>query len=125
MKDVIVFLDDNADRAALMYQRMNKFDQSSTFWCKTANEAIDVLREYKDRIYRVYLDHDLGNENNPVHTGSEQSGMEVIRFLEQQDPLDYKDCEFVVHSWNIYAATQMQERLEQKGYKVKKIPFGM
>lgn len=126
MKDVIVFLDASPERAGLAYQRMNDEDKRSTFWCTTAAEAIGVLRDYQARIYRVYLEHDLGgSEGSPVLSASEESGMEVVRFLEKQDSLDYKDCEFVVHTHNQYAAKKMIERLIEAGYTTLYSPFGL
>ena len=40
---VILFLDDDPRRAALMYQRMNREQQSKTLWVTTAEEAIDEI----------------------------------------------------------------------------------
>ena len=119
---VIMFLDDDPHRAVLMFNRMNEQDRSRTFWVKTAQEAIDMLREYKERIEYAFLDHDLGGETN-MYSGREDCGMEVIRYLEQQDPNDF-DCKFIVHSWNIDAAIKMTERLVAKGYYATQQTFG-
>jgi hypothetical protein len=120
---VILFLDDDSHRAALMYQRMTPEDQSRTIWVTKAEEAIEVLTNYKSRLDRVYLDHDLGGETY-VHSGREDCGMEVVRFLEKQNPSDYT-CRFIVHSWNIDAAKKMTDRLDKVGYQVEMKPFGM
>ena len=121
---VILFLDDSPERAALMYQRMTPEDQCRTIWTKTAEEAIDVLERYSERLDLIYLDHDLEGETY-VHSGREDCGMEVIRFLEKQPVERYKGCRFIVHSWNISAALKMVERLKAKGYSVTQKPFGM
>jgi hypothetical protein len=120
---VILFLDDNPNRAALMYQRMPPALRNITIWVQTAEEAIEVLENYKERLITVYLDHDLGGETY-VHSGREDCGMEVVRFLEKQDVIEYVDCEFVIHSWNIPAAIKMASRLDKHGYSVIQIPFG-
>jgi hypothetical protein len=119
---VIMFLDFDPHRAVLMFQRMNEQDRSRTFWVKTAQEAIDMLRDYRERLEYVFLSHDLGGEAN-MYSGSDASGMEVIRYLEHQDPQDF-DCKFIVHSWNIDAAIKMTERLVAKGYPATHQPFG-
>lgn len=120
---VILFLDDNPNRAALMYQRMTHEQQQHTFWVTTAEEAIDVLKNYRARLELVFLDHDLGGRTY-VHSAREDCGMEVVRFLEKQDPKTYT-CDFIVHSWNIDAAVKMASRLNAHGYKAKQTPFGM
>lgn len=122
--DVILFLDDDAHRAALMYQRMRPEDRNITFWVTTAQEAIDLLVNYRERLVYAFLDHDLGGETY-VHSGREDCGMEVVRFLENQNPEDYVSCKFIVHSWNIDAARKMTDRLQAKGYQVTMQPFGM
>ncbi len=121
---VILWLDDSPERTAVMYQRMTPRDQNRTIWTKTAAEAIDVLENYSARLNLVYLDHDLGAETY-VHSGREDCGMEVVRFLEKQPRERYKDCQMIVHSWNIPAGVKMTERLRAKGYYVTQKPFGM
>jgi hypothetical protein len=120
---VILFLDDNAHRAALAYQRMPEEERDCTIWVTTAEQAIDVLKNYKSRLIKVYLDHDLGGKTF-VDSRREDTGMECVRFLERQNHNDYKNVKFVVHSWNIYAGNKMCERLKIKGYNVVYIPFG-
>lgn len=120
---VILFLDDDPSRAALMYQRMNSEQQKHTLWVQTAEEAIDVLKNYRERLELVFLDHDLGGRTY-VHSAREDCGMEVVRFLEKQAPKDYT-CDFIVHSWNIDAAKKMTSRLNAHGYKAVQTPFGM
>ena len=121
---IVLFLDDNPNRAALLYQRLPVSVRDVTMWVKKVEEAIEILEVYKSRLALVFLDHDLGNENY-VHSGREDCGMEVVRYLEKQNPNDYKDCKFIVHSWNLPAATKMAERLTKVGYTVSQIPFGM
>jgi hypothetical protein len=121
---VVLFLDDSPERAALMYQRMTPEVRDRTIWTQTAEEAISVLKDYYLRLELVYLDHDLGGETY-VHSGREDCGMEVIRFLEKQSVENYKNCSFIVHSWNISAGNKMTERLKDKGYRVQYKPFGM
>jgi hypothetical protein len=125
-RDTILFLDDSPERAALAYQRMISIERDSTIWCRTAKEAIDVLKDYWERLSKVYLDHDLGGEQEdvPMHSGNEQSGMEVVRYLEDMDPDKFKGCSFIVHSFNSHAGLKMVERLIYAGYKATYKPFG-
>lgn len=120
---VILFMDDDPNRAALAYQRMTKEDRDITIWCQTVDDAIDVLKDYKSNLKEVYLDHDLGGETF-VYSGRDDCGMEVVRWLEKQDILSYAECTFICHSWNIPAGDQMAGRLMKKGFKVKRTPFG-
>lgn len=125
-RDTILFMDDKPERAALAYQRMTPAERDTTIWCRTAAEAITVLKDYQDRLSKVYLDHDLGGleEDVPMHSGNEKSGMEVVRYLEDTDPDKFKGCLFIVHSFNSYAGPKMVERLIYAGYKADYRPFG-
>lgn len=123
-RDIILFMDDAPERAALAYQRMTPEDANHTIWCKSASECISVLRDYADRLKKVYLDHDLGGDE-VTHPGNENSGMEVVRFLEKQEPDTFGECLFIVHSFNSYAGPRMAERLMTAGYIAKYEPFGM
>lgn len=121
---VYLILEDMPERAALMYQRMIERVRERTFWAQTAEEAIDILKNYRERLVLVSLDHDLGGRTY-VPSEWEQTGMEVIRYLEKQNPRDYDHIEFFIHSFNIPAAVRMRERLLSAGYRtVYQKPFG-
>lgn len=126
---MILFLDDNHNRAAVMYQRMTDKERNKTIWCQTAAEAIDVIWNYRDRLEIAMLDHDLGGESY-VNVKREDCGMEIIRFLEKRawhDKKEFKklqNCTFIVHSHNTYAAPRMVERLQAIGLKAIYQPFG-
>lgn len=122
MRDLILFLDDDESRAALLFKRMPIADREATIWVKTAKEAIRVIAKKKDRLKKIYLDHTLGYEY--MHIDNRQSGMEVVRYIEKQDPKDFDGCEFVIHTWDLYAGEIMTERLEKKKLNVKFKPFG-
>jgi len=126
-RDAILFLDDSPERAALAYQRMTPEDANHTIWCKSAEEAISVLKDYATRLKKVYLDHDLGGEGEevPMHSGNENSGMEVVRYLEKIEPATFYGCLFIVHSYNSFAGPRMSERLTHAGYSSKYEPFGL
>jgi len=121
---IIVFLDNDQNRAALLYQRMNKRDQERTFWVKTVVEAIDVLKEYKHRLDIVSLGYNLKGYEISVHPASEESGMEVIRWLEKQPIEVYSHVKFVIHTWDVPIGIKMTNRLKEKGYNVIRVPFG-
>lgn len=125
-----LFLDDDPNRAAVAYQRMSKDEREQTIWCMTAEEAIITLRDYRDVLMSVSLDHDLNGETY-MNVASPICGMEVVRWLENQaknQPVEFegfKKVQFTVHSWNEYAGPKMFKRLEQLGLKVNLRPFGV
>jgi hypothetical protein len=127
---VILFLDPDPKRAVLAFQRMNEEDQKNTIWCKTYLEAQTTLWNYRDLLTRVHLEHDLG-EHAYMNTRSEESGMEIVRYLEMLSKhyvpefQAYKKIEFVVHTHNEHAGPIMVERLLKIGLNVKLVPFGM
>jgi hypothetical protein len=124
-RDVILWLDDSYERTALAYQRMAASERDNVIWCKTADECISVLKDYTERLKTVYLDHDLGGDGEelPTHPGSDNSGMAVVRYLEDTDPDTFNGCLFTVHSYNSYAGPKMVERLVYAGYKAVYRPF--
>jgi hypothetical protein len=120
---ILVFLDADPNRAAVHYHRLVESDRARTFWVKTVKETIDILIEYRERLEEVSLEYDLGEEPD-AHPSREDCGLEVVRWLEKQDLPKYKHVQFVVHSWNIRAATKMVARLMDAGYDVTHSPFG-
>lgn len=122
---LILFLDDSPERAAIAYQRMLSNVRDRVIWCATAEEAITTLKDYVDKLEVVMLDHDLGGYKY-MNSKSEESGMEVIRFLEHfEDVGKLKKTIFVVHTHNIEAGKIMVERL--KKLRIEKVihsPFG-
>lgn len=120
---VIVFLDDDPARAALAFQRMKPADQGRTFWVQTVEEAIEMLKSYRERLDIVSLDHDLGGQTY-VYSGRDDCGMEVVRWLEKQNPTEYSHVRFIVHTWNHPAGIVMARRLRARGYRVIRAPFG-
>lgn len=123
-ESLILFLDDDPNRAALAYQRWPTEKKNRTIWATTAEETISILKDYE--LEEAHLDHDLGGEHY-VNSAREDCGMEVVRWIErstdQQEKL--KKTHFIIHSWNIPAAIQMEKRLKALGFKVSRIPFGM
>ena len=122
-RDLVLFMDDDPNRAVLAYQRMPEDELPATVWTRTAAETIDVLKDYAGRLKKIYLDHDLEGQIYQS-SKSEFSGMEVVRFMEKQDSNRFSGCHIVIHSHNEYAANRMVERLVKAGYSVEYIPFG-
>jgi hypothetical protein len=123
---MILFLDDDQNRAALAYQRWPKEKRDKTMWCTTAAEAISVLKDYVEVLEEVHLDHDLGGEHW-VDSRRPDCGMEVVRWL-QNIPKprlqQYKKIRFVIHSWNFPAAREMHLKLLDLKLHSELIPFG-
>ncbi len=126
---MILFLDDNTQRAVLAHNRMSDEDKGKTIWCKTSEEAIITLWDYRHVLERVHLEHDLGGETY-VNTKREDCGMEIIRKLEEwhhkklEEFKNLLSTKFVVHSYNAHAAPIMVDRLKKLGLEAKWVPFG-
>ena len=125
---MILFMDDDPARAALAYQRMKPEDRDRTIWCRTAKEAIITLKDYKNSLTAVMLDHDLEGESF-VNSKRDDCGMEVVRVLEKMNKENSLEnltkVKFIVHTWNIEAGLIMEKRLREIGLKVIFIPFGL
>ena len=121
---IIVFLDDDPNRAALQFQRMNEVDQHRTFWLRTVAETIKVLKDYRSRLDIVSIGYSLIPGGSPAHPASDQCGMEVVRMLEKSNLADYCHVRFIVHTWNDHAGTKMTNRLRAKGLRAIYVPFG-
>lgn len=118
---VILFLDDSPERAILQYNRWPKEKSSRTIWATTAQEAIDVIRDYE--LEEAHLDHDLGGTQFQ-DTRSENCGMEVVRWLERNLQPKHKNTKYILHSWNLAAGARMTQRLKELGLDARQIPFG-
>jgi len=125
---VILFLDSDPNKAAIIYRRMTEQQRSNTIWCSSVKETILTLKDYKHRLKTVSLEHDLNGELY-MNTKREDCGMEIVRFLEklskdekQFEP--YKKMKFIIHSWNSHAGPRMKERLKKIGLDVIRKPFG-
>jgi hypothetical protein len=109
---------------------MTPEDRENTIWCKTYLESQTTLWNYRNELTRVHLEHDLG-EQPYMNTASEESGMEVVRYLERLAKHSYPEfapllgVHFVVHTWNEHAGPLMVERLRNIGLGVDYTPFGM
>jgi hypothetical protein len=126
---MILFLDPDPKRAVLAFQRMTPEDSNKTIWCKTVLEAQTTLWNYRGELTRVHLEHDLG-EQAYMNTASEESGMELVRYLERLAKHSYPEfaefkAKFIVHTWNEHAGPIMVERLSNIGLDVEYKPFGM
>ena len=108
----VLFLDDNKERTKEFSKNV-----PHAITVSTAEECVDKLK--KDKFDVCSLDHDLGGEEF-VDSGREDCGMEVVRWIMQNEPVIEL---IVVHSWNIPAAKRMTENLRDSGYSVSTSPF--
>lgn len=122
---MILFLDNDPQRAVLAFNRMSEEDRANTIWCRTVEEAIATLRDYCPQLTRVHLEHDLGEEKF-ANTKREDCGMEIVRFLERtKTSFSFDHVKFIIHTWNDHAGRVMLERLTKLGLYVEWTPFGM
>ena len=120
---IIVFVDNDSQRAALQFQRMTPVDQSRTFWVKTVPEALDMLENYRERLDVVSMEYDL-NDLEYNHPSREDCGLELVRWLERRSSDSYSHVRFIIHTWNSSAGMKMANRLRAHGYNVILKPFG-
>lgn len=124
MSKYILWLDDDPNRTVTFSQRLSDEDRGRTIWATSVKEAKKTLEEYGDVFDEIYLDHDLGEGSSHKDSRSEFSGMEIVRWLENQPKYKYRKAKVTVHSWNISAARRMTSRLEHAGFEVIQKPFG-
>jgi len=110
---MILFLDDNPERCKAFKAKV----PDATI-VKTAEGCIKQL-ETDTEWSMVFLDHDLGGEMH-VDSGREDCGMEVVRWIVENDPFIRR---IFVHTHNPPAAVAMSEALRQARYTVDAIPF--
>ena len=111
----ILFLDDSDSR-------WKKFQSKvpCAFRAETADQCIRMIKERPDLDF-LFLDHDLGGETW-VDSGREDCGMEVVRFLCNND-FTNTIKKIIVHSHNDSAAREMNTKLNAAGYSSALFPF--
>lgn len=117
---MLLVVENSPERAALMYQRLPKNIKDNTIWVSSSADAIETLRDYKDQISILTLEHDLVYPE--MDCRRVDCGMEVIRWLESND--FSKHLLVVLHTWNYKARVKMLKRLIAKNYWVISKPFG-
>ena len=118
---VHLFVDGSSERMALAYQRMPDRVRNCTVWCRTAEEALGVLKDYRVRLDSVSMAHDL-NEFVHEDTRREDSGMQVVRWLEHKAD-EWQHCTFFVHGHGT-GDVKMVKRLKQAGFTAELKRFG-
>jgi hypothetical protein len=119
---IIVFVEGDPTRAALQFQRMTPKDQNRTVWVNKVSEAIDYLKNYRERLDIVSMGYNL-NDEEYNHPSREDCGLEIVRWLEKQPSSAYSHVRFIVHSWD-QQGVRMTNRLRACGYSVILKPFG-
>jgi hypothetical protein len=111
----ILFLDDSDARWYSFKSKIPAADR-----VETAEACVAYIRKNPELDW-VFLDHDLGGEAW-VNSSREDCGMEVVRFL-CADDYTKTIKNIVVHSHNSVASEEMFNKLKDKGYNTKLIPF--
>jgi hypothetical protein len=96
-------------------------EHPQALWVKTVAECLEQLREVWDE---VHLDHDLGGKTF-VDTSSEDSGMQVIRWLCQEPRVHLRETAFLVHTHNAAAGLLMVLEMRRSGYQAEFRPFAL
>lgn len=110
----LIFLDDDENRCNLVRKKL----PGMVKYAHTAQDCIKRIQEMEE-ISILFLDHDLGGEVY-VDTDREDCGMEVVRWIENNNPLIRN---IVVHSMNKPAADEMVQRLQDASYNASYVPF--
>jgi CheY-like chemotaxis protein len=119
----IVILEDNAERQALMQERLqDRLPQYRPHFFATAAECIGFLQRRLPDTVAIALDHDL----DMIPIGSQRmldagTGRDVADYLATQTPI----CPVVVHTTNLPAADGMSAVLQESGWQVERVaPYG-
>ena len=112
----MLVLDDEEDRIVHFRSR---FPHADLRWVDNVPECIESLGQAWDVIR---LDHDLGGEVF-VNSARADSGMEVVRYIVNNQPEHLRETVFIVHSRHERAAIKMVEELQAAGYDCTYMPF--
>lgn len=103
----VLVLEDSINRVKYFIE---KFSAHNLVITESAHEAIEYLNE---QVFDcIFLDHDLGSENG--------CGADVAAHLCDNVDNENNNAMVVIHSWNMPAATSMQNELPNS----KLLPFG-
>jgi hypothetical protein len=112
----ILFLDDRSKR---IHSAIKKFANDDLTIVTNVKECLRFLSEEEWDV--VYLDHDLGGEEF-CDPDSPTCGMEIVRYIGKTEyPIKKKWPEFIIHSSNVFAATLMEDGLDELGFSVKRM----
>jgi hypothetical protein len=111
----ILFLDDNFERGSRFLTL-----HPDAIWVEYADECIELLSQPWDE---VWLDHDL-NQETFVDSDRKDCGMEVVRYIVENQPEHLRQTRFIIHSHNFDAAPLMVEALLSAGYDCIEQAYG-
>lgn len=114
----MLFLDDRSKRIHDALKEYTKFDVT------VVPNVLECLRAMAKEDYHIIsLDIDLGGMDF-VDPESPFSGMAVVHYLEKTGwPPEKVKPRIIIHSSNIFAATDMERRFKKLGFRVKRTPF--
>jgi hypothetical protein len=121
-EELILYIEGMQERAAVAYNRMAPDHRDRTIWAKNPEEAIEILEDYRERLVLVFLSNDL-NEFIQGDIRREDSGAEIVRYLERQDPERFK-CGFIIQDHDKRVGERLTHRLKAAGYRATHQPFG-
>lgn len=123
-EELILFIDGSQERAAVSYNRMSQYKRDRTIWARNVEEALPIFSDYRSRLKVVFLSNDL-NEFIHGDMRREDSGAEIVRYLEKQPAIEFSGCVFVVQDHDKKVGEKLTERLKKAGYSAIHKPFGM
>jgi hypothetical protein len=115
----IAILEDNDERIAAMQRYLaDKFQFFSMQFFRTADGAVEWIREHSDQIICLSLDHDLECPLGAPDPGCGRDVAEFVAGLHPRFPI-------VIHSTNSHAAIAMEALLQERGWTVSRVlPYG-
>ena len=114
MTQIILILDDNADRLAAMESLLvESYPQYQIVLFDNAPDTIEWLKKNLSSVVVMSLDHDLGpNRERDVQVFDPGTGKDVVDYLVTQKPV----CPIIVHSSNYEGRDRMIFSLEVAGW---------
>jgi CheY-like chemotaxis protein len=119
----ILIVEDNPNRIAKFTRCLVGTDLKM---CKTAEEAKSLLKAHTFDL--IFLDHDLGENQECVEPPDVNSGTEVVRYMvaNVSDICKERVPHIIIHSMNTYRSSVMYSDLVMAGYgDTEQIPFSV
>ena len=119
----ILVVEDNPNRIAKFARYLVGTDLKM---CKTAEEAKSLLKSHIFDL--IFLDHDLGENQECVEPPDINSGTEVVRYMVANigDICKERIPHIIIHSMNTYRSSVMYSDLVMAGYgDTEQIPFSV
>jgi len=118
--NTVLWLDNDANRAAVAYRRFSEERRQSTIWCRQVSEAIDILKSYQ--VDEVHLGHNLSDE--PNLGACRNCTMQLVNWVIKNASRNTYQIRFIVHTHESAAGFALARKLRKNGFNSRYVPFG-